>query len=127
MEDVHAPYLSADWSTDVLGTIKRGELFKDTNLSMCFDRVSHCSQIYVRNWHKRSALQLLPLGRRLAMMLVATISAIIFFIFSVVYFSHGVSARIKKPMVRPISRPCGSFWAPWWPFWIWQVVHHWRR
>ena len=77
---MHAPYLSADWSTDVLGTIKRGELFKDTNLSMCFDRVSHCSQIYVRNWHKRSALQLLPLGRRLAMMLVATISVLISFL-----------------------------------------------
>ena len=59
-------YLSADWSADVLGTIKRGELYSDTNLSMFSDRANHGSQIYVRNWHKLSALQLLQLGRWLA-------------------------------------------------------------
>merc|ERR1711942_614120 len=82
------------------------------------------------------------------MTLVATINIIIFFsffsflfflLFSVVYFSHRRSARIKKLILRKLLRmpknlrvdtfpdPVSHFGAPWWPFCILQAVRRCRR
>ena len=44
------------------------------------------------------------------------------FLFSVVYFSHRRSVRIKKLGVDPFPDPGGHFGAPWRPFWIFEVL-----
>ena len=74
------------------------------------------------------------LGGRLATTLVATINVIIFSLFfSVVYFSHRRSARIKKLRmpknlrVETYPEPVGYFGAPWWPYWILQAVRRCKR
>ena len=62
-----------------------------------------------------------------------------FSVFSVVYFSHRRSARIKKLIQRklfkmannlgidPFQDPVGHFGGPWRPFWILQAVWRCRR